>query len=867
MNETASRGGLKRFSAVLLSSAILIGAPGPLAVQALAESIDGRVPVSVSGPTVLPALPTAIGGLRDASVIPVQGVDLGADLSVSRIPVLPIVNEGPVTEPTLLQAIENFAHINVALPQTEASVSMPSPAGTAVSFSAANTLGQSAAPTPGQGGGSPSATDIKGRQDQVYDQTAKTAGASDDASAVAGDYTQTAPTLPLPQVKPQWKESEGPSAADLKLRFESKGMVDIGQVSALSISETLKPEPAAGLFKDITPENEALSYGKRLYMEVKTGLKQGRLVGEDVAWTDSEGRLNLYSPKTDATTVIKAPLGPIEKFVTSPHSRTLYVLAGGSIQKWDLDDNKAQVVFDDKVTALGIHDFAALRSDEDGIEVKTDKGQLFWTHGKLTLFEGGPEEIVAEQGVAPTLRSSGEFSIEKVAGGSRIWRNTLGGSGSAVQDLGTLPFDVKTITATKGRDTIFAVTDQGLVEWDMAGKRYRLFAIDGLRAAAIGHNVTLDLSLNGRQALVTSGDRLFYLDLGDGTRAAETKESFVRNWSEENPMTIKDGFLHIGEFTFPVQQRKAEVVQKPWYARLWDRITGKKAEAAVTGPALSEEDWKAVNLPSNKWAIYQTLKGFTLGQHVLYIGETGGGKTWMSEKLAKLIGRKLYMVSFTEYTKNQDLLFSRTFGEEGKNKTGKTFETVLQWLSDPQGGILLLDEMHKPLEGIAALNNVLQNLKYHMAGKDIVGDKKTHFVIGTMNPVKPPYKGEPPSGELSSRFGVTLEVNYLPRAEEAALLKIFYPGVKQEVAKRLVDIANDLRKVYPDLLPLPVAPRTLLQIVAKIVAFPKDDPVDAFRTTYNPSSIVQDPSIIEAIEKALAAHDLAGAVNPGQKKK
>ena len=61
-------------------------------------------------------------------------------------------------------------------------------------------------------------------------------------------------------------------------------MVELGQVSDLSVSETLKPETAVGLFKDITPENEALSYGKRLYMEVKTGLKQGRLVGEDVAW-------------------------------------------------------------------------------------------------------------------------------------------------------------------------------------------------------------------------------------------------------------------------------------------------------------------------------------------------------------------------------------------------------------------------------------------------------------------------------------------------------------------------------------------------------------------------------------------------------
>ena len=113
----------------------------------------------------------------------------------------------------------------------------------------------------------------------------------------------------------------------------------------------------------------------------------------------------------------------------------------------------------------------------------------------------------------------------------------------------------------------------------------------------------------------------------------------------------------ISATTFPVQQRKAEFVQKPWYARLWDRITGKKAEAAVAGPALSRGRLEGRQPAQQQVGDYQTLKGFTLGQHVLYIGETGGGKTWMSEKLAKLIGLKLYMVTFTEYTKNQDLLF------------------------------------------------------------------------------------------------------------------------------------------------------------------------------------------------------------------
>ncbi len=849
MSDTKSFAAIKRVFAVLLCLAVSAGAPGSSAFAALSE-INAKI-VTLPIGAVVPVMPTA--NIRT--------------LGTTGIPELPIVNEGPVNEPRLIPSILEAAGV-VNIPEAVLQALQPE-AGAQAHLESAVTSAASlerSGKSP-SGGAAPSAAEIKEQQDQVYSGSA-VSGDSSAAAPVSGNYMESSPALPLPKLKPSWRESQAPSSPDLKYRSDAKGLKDIGDESALSVKETLKPESVPNAFKDITPDNESLSYGKRLYMEVRNGLKEARMVGGRVAWTDAEGKLNLYDPKSDETKVIAAPMGAIEKFVSSPHSETLYVIAGGHLQRWDLSDNKAVVLLDDKVNELGIHDFSALRSSEDGIEIKTDKGDLFWTHHKVSLFEGGPGEVVADQGVAPTLKQSGEFYIEQTASGSRIWRNTLSGSGSPVTDLGTLPFEVKAVSADQGRDTIYAVTEQGIVEWDVAGRRFRLFEIDGLKKATLGRNVTLDLSLNGRNALVAAGDKIFHIDFGDSTRDAESNESKVRAWSEENPMTIKDGVLSIGGFTFPVQSRQPEVVTRSLWQRFVDFVLRRTPAAPKNdGLALSQEDWQAVNLPTNKWAIYQTLKGFTLGQHVLYIGETGGGKTWMSEKLAKLIGRKLYMVSFTEYTKNQDLLFARTFGEEGKNKTGKTFETVLQWLNDPQGGILLLDEMHKPLEGIAALNNILQNLKYHMAGKDIVGNKKTHFVIGTMNPVKPPYKGEPPSGELSSRFGVTLEVNYLPRAEEAALLKIFYPGVKQEVAKRLVDIANDLRKVYPDLLPLPVAPRTLLQIVAKLVAFPHDDPIEAFKTTYNPASIVQDPSIIEAIAKALAAHDLAGAVNPGQKKK
>ncbi|MFA5140357.1 MAG: vWA domain-containing protein, partial [Elusimicrobiota bacterium] len=82
------------------------------------------------------------------------------------------------------------------------------------------------------------------------------------------------------------------------------------------------------------------------------------------------------------------------------------------------------------------------------------------------------------------------------------------------------------------------------------------------------------------------------------------------------------------------------------------------------------------------------------------------------------------------------------------------------------------------------------------------------------------------------------------------------PGVDKDTVRKLVAIANDLRKIYPEVLPLPIAPRTLLHIAEHIARFPWDDPADIFMNTYNPSSIVEDPAIRPAIQRALEAHGL-----------
>lgn len=841
-NRTFDSSTLQRLLAVVLSSSLVAGPSAPLFAEGFRSAR-----VAPSAP-VLPAAP----------VLPLSPI---AALPASPISALPALNAVAPLAQAPSAALAPQARVS-AQGQAPAAASAAAPQATVLGRLSAQlgpVLPGGAAPAGAsarQDGETPSFN--KDQQTALYDHAAKASGG---ASAVAlEDWTAAPAVTPLSSIKPQWKPAEKGSAPALQQRYSDLEVSDPVQEKDVALSEKLSMPDAKSALKDVTSDEESLAFGRRERFQAE-GARQAVLGGSLMAWIDGDGKVVVHDRRDKETVRVTAPLGAATKLAASQDGKYLYVVAGGHVQRWDLDAREAVVVMEPSAIGGEILELNAVKGGDgrnQGLDIRTPSGHVFWQPGSLGRVESGTESISAKAGAAPSLREAGDgLYLESREGSTRLWGRALTGNGAAVVDLGSVPAELKSVVTLADRKTAFGLTDDGFIEWDLETGRYRSFAVQGLRQAG-GARGSISVSPDGRRVLVAAGEQLFYADLGATPRGVEAAEAETRQWSDEHPMFIKDGLLHIGDFTFAVTP-KYEAVSESWFGRLWRKLTRQPAPQGKLIPPVTREQWAALNLPANKKALYQTLKGFTLGQNVLYIGETGGGKTWMSSMIAKVIGRKLYMVSFTEYTKNQDLLYSRTFGEEGKGKTGKTLETVLQWLNDKEGGILLLDEMHKPLEGIAALNNVLQNLSYHFNGRDIVGDKKTHFVIGTMNPVKPPYKGEPPSGELSSRFGTTVQVNYLPPAEEAALMSIFFPGSPEAINRKLVAIAKELRKIYPDVLPLPISSRTLLYIAEHIARFPGDDAVEIFKTTYNPGTIVEDPSIVEAIDKALKAHDLKGA--------
>ncbi|MCX5787515.1 MAG: AAA family ATPase, partial [Elusimicrobia bacterium] len=810
-----------------------------LAAIALALSLGVSSPLSAVAQTVSGAA--------------AQGSPVGAK---AVAPVAPAAGgPGPSLAPQALPAPLNLTAPSLALPAVPllraagvAGARAGSPSLAEIAQAAAQPRAaadaESAAPRPKALAALGSAAkDVSARKDDHAGIFARLSRLFDGVRKADGEaYLSEAPVRPLPASEgaPRWQDrlAAAPQEGDVVFRITKSETLSEGQSIKLIEKDAPGPKLIAG------PGGSEQAW--ELPPEARgAAAEAGRLY-----WIDGEGRLMVHELSTRKTRSFASDGEKAERFLVSSKDR-VFVLTDKGLRRWDLDGQWARTYpkLTVEPTDIGLIAPAATPSNfGEGVSFYHPGGRLVSRSASLERQEGYLQSGVPGEGELIPI-GKGLF-LRREKGGTRAWEEGL--DTERVDEVAVLPYEV--LSAVKPFDILFAATTEGLVVYDTKKKQHRLIPIDGLKDAEDARvsvqDETVYLSFGGKVVQFSQRDLLLH------DASAET----VRSWAEANPMSIHDGALHIGDFSFALAKKALKPV--PLHKRAWFGLLRalrlRTAPAAAYALGISEKDWKAVNLPTNKKVIYDTLKGFTLHQHVLYIGETGGGKTYIAEMIAKLTGNDLWMVSMNEYTRNKDLIARETFGEEGKGRTGLTASTVLRWMQE--GGVLLLDEMHKPLEGIAVLNNILQNGEYRLPdGRVIKYDKTKSWVIGTMNPVKPPYKGEPPSGELSSRFGMTLDVKYLPPEEEAALLRVFFDKVDPALIKRLVAIANDLRKSYPDVLPLPIAPRTLLHIVEHIQRFPKDSVTDIFTKTYNPASIVEDPLISRTIAEVLAKHELPGA--------
>jgi len=223
-------------------------------------------------------------------------------------------------------------------------------------------------------------------------------------------------------------------------------------------------------------------------------------------------------------------------------------------------------------------------------------------------------------------------------------------------------------------------------------------------------------------------------------------------------------------------------------------------------------------------------------QHILIEGDASTGKDWALDVLLNALEYPMYKESVNENTTSEDIMG----WWELVHNSQKWFKSKLQ-MAVENNGIYYLSEINRCKPGTTAtLYNFLESGFVLLANQEILDarDKSNFMVIATANPFRRPYSAHPMPSPLRSRFK-KFRFEFLPEAQETAMLEGNFPAVHQTIVERLVKGANKLRKQYRFGLgdiPYQVGVRLLEQVLESLMIdpllFEGDGAIDAFIDAY-----------------------------------
>jgi len=227
------------------------------------------------------------------------------------------------------------------------------------------------------------------------------------------------------------------------------------------------------------------------------------------------------------------------------------------------------------------------------------------------------------------------------------------------------------------------------------------------------------------------------------------------------------------------------------YQYLKRRLVGNYTDVEITVDAMADEDFS-----------------------VLLEGETGVGKGVLIKFICMQTNRPLIPVNFDE-----GITFDQLVGHYGPAEDGG-FEWkpgFLQYATE-RGYTFLADELNAaPGEITMALHGLTEdrsNRRLDLREKgEIIKPHEQFRFVGTMNPAHAGYAGAKNLNDAFQTRFYTIEIDYMDaKAEVQHILEKAGNHITEREARRLVDLAGNLRAMYPKEINTPISTRELIKV-------------------------------------------------------
>ena len=190
-------------------------------------------------------------------------------------------------------------------------------------------------------------------------------------------------------------------------------------------------------------------------------------------------------------------------------------------------------------------------------------------------------------------------------------------------------------------------------------------------------------------------------------------------------------------------------------------------------------------------------------KNLLIVGPTGCGKSCLAINVLARLGMAGEIFSCSGETSTDDLIGKILISEgpNGQPITSVAYGAAVR--AYMEGKVLILEEVdHANADILSALHRLMElNQNFYILNvgtQEIVQRAPGFCVIGTANTIGTGedtfmYAGTKPlNGATLNRFSYTVRLGYMDRASEIKILKA-KTGIKEDVATKLVSVANDIR--------------------------------------------------------------------------